>query len=230
MQQKSWLIALPLLLVGCSSASTPGASLTAAPAPKVGLGSIEVGIRWPAYAAQAIPYSSATLDLTLLQDTRTLATASIARPATSGTLDRVKAGSYVLLARTRRSDATKTVVAEATTSVDVHANRVASARLTLVPKFAPLLSSISPTQGPIGTTITLWGAFGNASYPIDKASYSVTVDGVAVPADPANNFILVTVPEGVGSTCSVSVSVDGISVPPDQVKEFSVVPAETPEP
>lgn len=182
-----------------------------------------MGVKWPSYQTQAIPYSAAALDVALLDGLgTTVATASIVRPATSTAMSRMRAGSYTVRIAARRADGPKTIVAEASAPLTVVANRIAQASLVLVPKFPPRLDSIYPTSGPAGTPIALNGA--NLGAPLG-GTYSVLVNGQPVPMyllQPGDNTVYLTdLPSWAGNAASISISVDGITIPDGQVQVFT---------
>lgn len=218
MRRSIALLLLPLVVaVGCTAnalrATAPGATSPGAEsplaAPAKGVGSVRVGVRWPDYQAQAIPFSASKLDVTLLSASTTVATASIVRPAASATLAGLPVGSYTVQIEARRSD--ETVVADATSPVTVVANRVAAASLVLTPRFAPRLDYLYPTSGPAGTPIGLYGA--NLAPPAD-GTYSVLVDGQPVPKSmlqPGSSTVYLTdLPSWAGNSATIAISVDGI--------------------
>lgn len=199
----------------------PGAGLSAMADPDRGM--IVVSVRWPRYGIQAVPFSTREIALLLMgSGSVPAATASILRPASSATLSAIATGSYTLTAAARRGDAGKTVVAEASASIRVFANRVANAVLKLVPKFVPQLDFLDPQSGPPGTTVRLYGI--NLAPPAG-GTYSVTVDGVPLPGSklqPGSSTIVITeFPDGNSATAAVAVSVDGIPVQEDQVQVFT---------
>lgn len=230
MRKSLAIVLLPLLAaVGCTATAlrtTPQpAALPEAPPvlAEAGNGSVRIGIRWPAYETQAIPLSATTLDVAMLNATSTpVATASIVRPASSATLTHLLAGTYTIELKARRSDASKTVVADATASIAVVANRIAAASLALVPKFPPRLDYLYPTSGPAGTAIALYGA--NMAPPAG-GTYSVLVDGLPVPnslLQAGSSMVYLTdLPSWAGNSATISLSVDGLSVPVSQERVFT---------
>lgn len=229
------LLLLPLLVaVGCTANALRGtvptplqgplpAAVTPAEPAAAGFGSVRVGVRWPGYEAQAIPFSATSLDVTLLNaSSAPVATASIVRPASSTTLTRMPAGTYTLKIEARRGDTARTVVADASAPLIVVANRQATASLALTPKFGPRLDYIHPTSGPPGTSIALYGA--NLGAPAE-GTFSVLVDGLPVPQSllqPGSSTIYLTdLPNWAGNSATISVSVDGVRVPKSQERVFT---------
>lgn len=216
-----------LIAAGCTAKATlpvveaPPQPVAAAQVPAAGVGAVRVGVRWPAYQAQAIPYSAAALEVALLSGSTPVATASIVRPASSVTLSSLPAGTYTVQLEARRDDEAKTVVADASASIMVVANRIAAASLVLTPKFAPRLDYISPTSGPPGTPIGLYGA---NLWSGSTGTVSVLVDGLPVPDamfDAGSTIYLYDLPSWAGNSASISVVVDGIGIPESQVKVFT---------
>lgn len=232
------LVLLPLLAVGCTAnalrgtvpstaqgpgAETPLAAGSPVEASEAAFGSVRVGVRWPEYQAQAIPFSTAALEVALLNAGNTpVATASIVRPASSTTLTRLPVGTYTVRIEARRSDASRTVVADASSPITVAANRIAAASLVLTPLFGPRLDYIHPTSGPPGTAIALNGA---NLWPPEGGTYSVLVDGVPVPTSMlqpgASTVYLTDLPSWAGNSVTLSISVDGVTVPASQHKVFT---------
>lgn len=192
-----------------------------------GRGAIVLRVKWPDYRTQAIPFSTHEIGIFLRSagaapGAAPIATASIVRPSTTATLSAIATGSYTLALEARRGGSARTLVAEASTSVAVFANRVSQAHLVLVPKIVPQLDFIEPTSGPPGTVVYLYGA--NLAPPAG-GTYSVTVDGVPVPAlklqPGANTIVITNMPSGNQATSAVAVSVDGVPVPDSQIKVFT---------
>lgn len=219
-----------LSAAGCAASVLRPAGLPSPTAPVenaspsfAGYGEVRVAVKWPSYQTQAIPLSAAALDVALLDAAGTaVATASIVRPTSSATLSRMRVGAYIVRIAARRADVQQTIVADATASLAVVANRIAQASLALVPKFAPRLDSIYPTSGPPGTAIALYGA--NLGAP-PGGTYSVLVDGQPVPnalLQPGSSTVYLTdLPSWAGNAASISVSVDGLAIPDGQVQVFT---------
>lgn len=220
---------LPLglgLLVGCAAAGLrlPATSGAMSPPPLSmevsterealpeghGSGEVRVAVRWPELSIQAIPLSASELEVALTRTGTTVATGSIVRPVTVGRLTAIPAGSYVLAVQARRLDAGRTVVAQATASIDVVANRVASAALVLAPSRPPRLTSLSRASVRVGGAVFLNGE--NLGVP-QGGTYSVLVDDRPIPAldlQPSNNQIAFLAPSWLASNSTVKVSVDGL--------------------
>lgn len=243
MRKAMAIVLIPLLVaVGCTAdalrgtaprETTPQTSMAPLPAvevavpqpPTEGFGNVQIGVRWPSYQAQAIPYSAVALDIAILNAGDTpVATASIVRPAASVTLSRVPVGTYTVRLTARQGDAAKTVVAEATSPIDVIANRIAAANIPLIPTYAPRLDYIHPTSGPPGTQITLYGA--NLAPLQSNGTYSVLVDDRPMQASMVQTFgktqvYLMDLPSWAGDTATLSISVDGLRIPASQERVFT---------
>ena len=184
-------------------------------------GSVQVAVRWPSASlrsVQTIPLSATSIALSLATGSTTVATASIPLPATSSTLAKIPVGSYTLTAEALRSDGSDAASASAT--LDVVANRVAQASLSLIPLDGPSLSGISPMSGPPGGQIDINGT--NLAPPAN-GTYSVLVDGQAVPSNQlqggASTIYLIGMPSWAQSsgTATISVSVDGVTAPQTEI-------------
>ncbi len=198
--------------VGGPEANSPGGPAA--------YGEVRVTVRWPSYGTQTIPSSATMLDISVLDASLVaVATASIARPASTAALARIASGAYTISVLARRPDAT--TVAEATSSVTVIANRVAQANLTLIPRFGPRLDYLWPAAGPPGTAIFLYGA--NLAAP-PNGTFSVIVDGLPVPGSllqPGGTPVLTSLPAWAGLNATISISVDGLDVPSSQARVFT---------
>lgn len=232
MRKSLAFVLVPLLAVGCtanalrgtvpSTAQAPGAEAPLVEASEAAFGSVRVGVRWPDYQAQTIPFSAAALEVALLNGSTPVATASIVRPASSATLTRLPVGTYTVRIEARRSDTSKTVVADASAPITVVANRIAAASLVLNPLNGPRLDYIHPTSGPPGTSIALNGA---NLWPPSGGTYSVLVDGLPAPTSllqPGINTVYLTdLPSWAGNSATLSISVDGVPIPVSQHKVFT---------
>jgi hypothetical protein len=207
--------ALRPVTVGSSSASQQE---TAVPS---GRGAVLVSVRWPAMQTQAMPSNTSTLDLELRSGSNALvATASIARPQVTASLTAIPVGSYSLSGFARAANGA--ITASGSTSVRIVPNRGVPAGLVLVPSFQPRLDAIIPTSGPPDTLIRLFGA--NLA-PAQDGTYSVLVDGRAVPSamlqSGSDLVYLMGLPAWAGASARIAISVDGIAIPAEQVRTFS---------
>ena len=195
--------------------SGPIAALTAV----AGTGGIQLRVKWPGLSAvsaqtghrtaQAIPLSAIRLDLSVLDASSSpVATASIVRPASEGSLQGIDVGTYTLDVAARRSDLT--VVASGSATQQIVANRVQSISLTLSPANVPVLTSLSPSPVQVGDWVYLTGA--NLAPP-PGGTYSVLVDDQPIPdADlqPGSSLVAFLAPAWLTTSSTVSVSVDGL--------------------
>lgn len=199
--------AAPVLGIVVSPASDSPLGL---PAPD-GTGGVRVAVRWPAYEAQQLTYSTVALDVAVLDaQLATVATASIVRPAAEARLARVPSGLYTLAVQAKAAD--RTVTAQASASLRIVPNRLASVPLSLVALRVPVVSGLSRSVVQAGGSFWI---FGTNLLPPAGGTYSVMVDGKAVPnsaLQPGDTAIAVTAaPAWLTATSRVSLSVDGIA-------------------
>ncbi len=210
------------LTLDTSSAPVPGAHADSGATARYG--SVAIAVAWPARSqtagrgVQAIPLSATSIALSLASGSTTVATASITSPATNSTLATIPVGTYTLTAEALRADGSD--AASASAPLDVVADRVAQAKLSLVPTAGPSLSGITPTSGLPSGQIDIDGS---NLLPPTGGTYSVFVDNQAVASSllqPGSSTIyLMGMPSWAqnSGTASISVSVDGVTAPQTEV-------------
>ncbi|MBM3276131.1 MAG: hypothetical protein FJZ00_13340 [Candidatus Sericytochromatia bacterium] len=94
-------------------------------------GVVTFAVKWPEYKTQAIPASTTRIDLraTMATQPSLLKTASISRPAATGSLTDIPEGS--LLIDAKAYDGSSTLLATGSATVDVKANQKVQARITI---------------------------------------------------------------------------------------------------
>lgn len=217
---------LAALLAGCAvtmppastpQEATPVLGLALSPATQSPLpaedetGGVRLSVRWPQYAAQQLTASTVAIDFELLNaQSVVVATASVTRPASDAQMTRIPSGAYTLSAKARAAD--RVVTAQASAPVQVVPNRLASVPLTLVVMNAPTVTGLSRSVVPAGGSFWI---FGTNLLPPANGTYSVMVDGQAVPGatlQPGTTAIAVTsAPPWLTTNSHVTVSVDGIA-------------------
>jgi len=196
----------PALVVGEAERLAPGAV-------PPGKGQVELGVRWPARAAQVIPDSTDRVAFDVIRAGTLVASTSVARPAGGGTATsslELDAGSYRLDAAAKTGVA-GTVVATASATLTVIGGARVSAALTLGAAYSPAITALSQTSGLVGESVIVtgsnlvlsWAGTPSVRFTGTTASVSATVAAIGT------DSITVTIPAGAVSG-PVQVSVDGV--------------------
>jgi len=132
-------LCLSVLLPGCSDRGSGRAPVTPA-----GYGSVSFTVNWPEtaqYGARVIPASAVTIAVTVTRNGSQVGQITITRPATSGTINSIPAGTALVSAAAK--DGGGATVAWGSTAVTVLAGQTVTARLVLY-EFS---GSINPIDG-----------------------------------------------------------------------------------
>jgi hypothetical protein len=164
--------ALVLTLLACQETAprlpfSPAQTTGALPTTLTGTGRIHLVIRWPdaARSIQLIPDSTRIVDLRVLQEGKTVATASLRFPGTEVTLGPVPSGPGRLEAEAFHLPLAPVTqpgpehrVATGSAEVLIETNRNVNATLTLDPTRVPKLDWLEPEEGRAGESVKLVGS------------------------------------------------------------------------
>lgn len=222
-------LALSALLVACAQATPPSTSaptsVAAASDPGYRIvtpaaeGTLQIQIKWPDRTVAAIPYSASKAIIWLYDSAgREMAKATVPRPSegnlASQAFFRVKAtmGVQVVAKMYRESTPTEntTPIALGTGTVDIYANNINIAPITMTPLIQPAIATIAPAYGGVGCKVLITGAnFGHT----EQHRKSVKFSGVLVTEDKTTRLsdeeIEAEVPAG-AVTGQLELMVDGI--------------------
>ncbi len=196
-------LALSALLVACAQATPPSTSaptsVAAASDPGYRIvtpaaeGTLQIQIKWPDRTVAAIPFSASKAIIWLYDSAgREIAKATVPRPSegnlASQAFFRVKAtmGVQVVAKMYRESTPTEntTPIALGTGTVDIYANNINVAPITMTPLIQPEITTVAPAYGGVGCKVLISGA--NFGRTLDHA-YTVKFSGV-----PATNTATTT--------------------------------------
>lgn len=215
---------LPGTLLGDASPRSGGA-IGHAEGPS---GGARLTIRWPERSAQFIPTTANRIAFAVYRTgiASPLATASVTRPASTVTFDRLPVESLRFTAEALDPDGF--VGATGSAQVTIRANAVTSGAISMASTVNPVISDFSPRNGCPGQQVTITGSGFAASR---NASYSVSFGGVTLPGDRIFRFSDTQMGFFIPSDAtngSFAISIDGVSRATDSIfrtiKTLSISP------
>jgi hypothetical protein len=197
-----------LFLAGCGGGAVPGVSDTRA------TGRATFTVKWPPPSTRLIPAAANSIVVALTQGTTTLATQTLARPATgstaSATFNSLPTGTLAVTATAYpNADGTGTAQATATTSIVIQANQNTPFGLTMASTIDHL--QVSPTSLSISVgqvapiTVTAIDAAGNVVL-ISSQKLTWLSSNTAVATVDANGNVTGVAPGGTTSPVQITVT------------------------